>query len=50
MRRPSSISDFITNMNQPMPLPEKLYKLACNLWRRVVLRKTCCGHDGEPGC
>jgi hypothetical protein len=45
-----SLGDFFTNMNQPMPLPEKLGKLARNLWRRVVLRQTCCGHDGEPGC
>ena len=31
-----SFSDFLTNLNQPMPLPEKLYKLTRNLWRRVV--------------
>jgi len=49
MSRPS-ISDFLTNMNQPMPLTEKLSKLSCNLWRRVVLRQNCCGHEGEPGC
>jgi hypothetical protein len=45
-----SLSDFFTNMRQPMPLPEKLYKLTRNLWRRAVLRQPCCGHDGEPGC
>jgi hypothetical protein len=49
MSRPS-ISDFLTNLDQPMPLPEKLGKLTRNLWRRVVLRQACCGHDGEPGC
>jgi hypothetical protein len=49
MSRPS-ISDFLTNMNQPMPLTEKLSKLSRNLWRRVVLRQNCCGHEGEPGC
>jgi len=48
--RPPSISDFLTNMNQPMPLPEKLLKLTINLWRRIVLRQNCCGHIGEPGC
>ena len=42
--------NFLTNMDQPMPLPEKLAKLGQNLWRRVVLRQTCCGHHGEPGC
>jgi len=45
-----SFSDFLTNLNQPMPLPEKLYKLTRNLWRRVVLRQSCCGNHGEPGC
>ena len=49
MARPT-LSDFLTNMEQPMPLPEKLSKLSRNLWRRVVLRQNCCGHDGEPGC
>jgi hypothetical protein len=45
-----SLSDFLTNLDQPMPLPEKLYKLVRNLFRRVILLQTCCGHDGEPGC
>lgn len=45
-----SFSDFLTNMNQPMPWPVKLAKLSRNLWRRVILRQTCCGHAGEPGC
>ena len=49
MYRPS-ISDFLTNMNQPMPLTEKLSKLTRNLWLRVVLRQNCCGHEDEPGC
>jgi hypothetical protein len=49
MSRPS-LSDFITNMSQPMPLLEKLGKLVRNLWRRVALRQDCCGHEGEPGC
>jgi hypothetical protein len=43
-------SEFLTNLSQPMPLHEKLSKLTRNLWRRVVLRQACCGHDGEPGC
>jgi len=49
MARPT-IADFLTNLEQPMPLPEKLSKLSRNLWRRVVLRQNCCGHHGEPGC
>jgi hypothetical protein len=50
MAKRPSIGDFLTNLDQPMPLPEKLGKLTRNLWRRVVLRQNCCGHDGEPGC
>jgi hypothetical protein len=42
--------NFLTNLDQPMPLPEKLGKLTRNLWRRAVLRQACCGHHGEPGC
>jgi hypothetical protein len=44
------LSDFLTNLDQTMPLAEKLTKLARNLWRRVVLRQACCGNHGEPGC
>ena len=45
-----SVRDFLTNLDQPTPLGEKLGKLVRNLWRRVALRQNCCGHDGEPGC
>jgi hypothetical protein len=50
MAQRSHLSDFLTNLDQPMPLAEKLTKLSRNLWRRVVLRQTCCGNHGEPGC
>ena len=50
MARRPSIRDFLTNLDQPMPLPVKLGKLIGNLWRRVALRQNCCGHPGEPGC
>jgi len=50
MAKRPSLSDFLTNLDQSMPLHEKLSKLTRNLWLRVVLRQTCCGHDGEPGC
>ena len=50
MKRKMSFRDFLTNLDQPMPLPEKLSKLTRNLWRRVVLRQNCCGNHGEPGC
>lgn len=48
--RRMSLSNFLTNLEQPMPLGQKLSKLVRNLWRRVALRQNCCGHDGEPGC
>jgi hypothetical protein len=50
MPRNQSFRSFLTNMSQPMPLPEKLGKLVRNFWRRAVLRQNCCGHPGEPGC
>jgi hypothetical protein len=50
MTRRPSISDFLTNLEQPMPLSEKLTKLTRNLWRWVVLRQNCCGNHGKPGC
>jgi hypothetical protein len=50
MARRRSPRVFFTNLNQSMPLPEKTWKLTRNLWRRVLLRQTCCGHPGEPGC
>jgi hypothetical protein len=33
-----------------IPLPRRVVVAARNLWVRVALRQTCCGHDGEPGC
>jgi hypothetical protein len=48
-RRPS-LGDFLTNLDQPMPVRAKLSRLTRNLWRRVALRQNCCGHPGEPGC
>ncbi|HYK96828.1 MAG TPA: hypothetical protein VEU77_00400 [Candidatus Acidoferrales bacterium] len=33
-----------------IPLPRRLVVTARNVWLRVALRQTCCGHDGEPGC
>jgi hypothetical protein len=50
MARRTVFRQFLTNLDQPMPLPEKVRKLTGNLWRRVALRQTCCGHPGEPGC
>jgi hypothetical protein len=41
MSRQPSINDFLSNLEQPMPVGEKLTKLTRNLWRRVVLRQNC---------
>jgi hypothetical protein len=48
MSRQPSINDFLSNLEQPMPLGEKLAKLTRNLWRRVVLRQNCCGNHNPP--
>jgi hypothetical protein len=45
-----SLGDFLTNLDQPMALRDKLGKLIHNLWRRVALRQDFCGNPGEPGC
>jgi hypothetical protein len=45
-----TLRSYLTNLSQPMPLPEKMAKLVRNVWRRIVLRQGCCGHPGEPGC
>jgi hypothetical protein len=47
--RPSS-GQFVHNMQQPIPLGEKLRLLVRNMKIRVVTGKQCCGHPGEPGC
>jgi hypothetical protein len=36
--------------NSDAPLWDKIGMTARNLWRRVALRQTCCGHHGQPGC
>jgi hypothetical protein len=33
-----------------IPLPRRVAIAARNLSLRLILRRTCCGHDGEPGC
>ena len=49
--RPGTIGELITNWRQPgMPFSTKVRKLGVNVWRRVVLRRACCGNHGEPGC
>jgi hypothetical protein len=43
MARRDVFRQFLTNLDQPMPLSEKVRKLSGNLWRRVVLRRHVAG-------
>jgi hypothetical protein len=46
-----SIGAFISNWSAyDAPVVTKLRMAARNLWRRVVLRQSCCGNHGQPGC
>jgi hypothetical protein len=44
------LGNALTNWQQPLPLPHKLWLLMRNLTVRALKRQTCCGHHGEPGC
>jgi hypothetical protein len=45
MARRDVFRQFLTNLDQPMPLSEKVRKLSGNLWRRVVLCQGRCNHE-----
>jgi hypothetical protein len=46
-----SFRAIITNWSDyDAPFGVKLCLATRNLWRRVVLRQSCCGHHGQPGC
>ena len=46
-----SLGAVIANWTEyDAPVTTKLRLTARNLWRRVVLRHTCCGNHGQPGC
>jgi hypothetical protein len=46
----SSKNPALENLLRPMPLGQKLHLLRRNVWIKISLRQTCCGHPGEPGC
>jgi hypothetical protein len=49
-KRPSP-GQWISNWTDyPAPFRVKLKMAARNMWRRVVLRQSCCGNHGQPGC
>ena len=46
-----SWSDLKSNWTETGALTHvKMKMVVTNLWRRVVLRQSCCGNHGQPGC
>jgi hypothetical protein len=45
-----STSAFLRNLQQPMPLAEKLKIALSNTAIKITRLQSCCGHPGEPGC
>ena len=45
-----SRKDALNNLTVAMPLPHKLYLVLRNNLTKLVKRRGCCGHPGEPGC
>lgn len=37
-------------LESDLPIGRRSRLTVGNLWRRLVLRQTCCGNDGQPGC
>jgi Ser-tRNA(Ala) deacylase AlaX len=44
------LGNAISNWQQPIPLPRKVWMALRNVAIRGVKRQACCGHHGEPGC
>ncbi len=49
-RRPDPVRAIRNFTGSDIPLPRRVLVASRNLWLRVARRRTCCGHDGEPGC
>ena len=47
--RPSARA-FWTNLSGSGSWPQKIRLLLRNNWLKLVKMKSCCGHQGEPGC
>lgn len=45
-----SFSQFLTNLDVPMPFWTKVRLVVRNASLRIVKKQNCCGHPGEPGC
>lgn len=41
---------FVKNMKSSMPLGKKVFLAMKNNALKIITRKNCCGHPGEPGC
>jgi len=50
-KKPHGFGVVISNWTEyDAPTRTKLRLAARNFWRRIVLRQTCCGNHGQPGC
>ena len=49
-KKQPSAKAFFTNLSGEEPLGKKLSLLLRNNAKKIVTRKNCCGHHGEPGC
>jgi hypothetical protein len=45
-----SLRDVLSNLSIPMRPSTKVFLLFRNNLTKILHRKTCCGHQGEPGC
>lgn len=45
------VRDYLRNLTEgDLPLGRRLRVIARNYGLRLVRRRACCGHPGEPGC
>lgn len=45
-----SYEAFISNLKKEIPLVEKVKLVLKNTLVKILNRRSCCGHSGEPGC
>jgi hypothetical protein len=38
------------NLKKPMPFGKKAAYIIKNTFLKIIKLKSCCGHQGEPGC
>jgi hypothetical protein len=47
--RPDSKA-VMENLKKPMPVGKKAVYIIKNTFLKIINLKSCCGHQGEPGC